>query len=98
MYREEMARTLRDQVAGSLGTQISDVEHYEVAIALDEARGTQQRSRGSELPKSRPRRDCLATAVGHLMGVRRVHDHATAVGPPHAALLVRHCRAWVGFR
>jgi hypothetical protein len=36
---EEPVRTLRDEVAGGLGTQTVDVEHYEVAIGLEEARG-----------------------------------------------------------
>jgi hypothetical protein len=36
---EQVAKTLRDEIAGGLGTQTVDVEHYEVAIGLEEARG-----------------------------------------------------------
>jgi hypothetical protein len=40
MHRsEEVVRTLRDEIAGGLGTQTVDVEHYEVAVGLEEARG-----------------------------------------------------------
>jgi heme-degrading monooxygenase HmoA len=38
MHRsEEVVRTLRDEIAGGLSTQTVDVEHYEVAIGLEEA-------------------------------------------------------------
>ncbi len=36
---EQVVRTLRDEIAGGLGTETVDVEHYEVAIGLEEARG-----------------------------------------------------------
>jgi heme-degrading monooxygenase HmoA len=40
MHRsEEAVRALRDEIAGGLGTQTVDVEHYEVAVGLEEARG-----------------------------------------------------------
>ena len=34
---EEVVRGLRDEIAGGLATQTVDVEHYEVAIGLEEA-------------------------------------------------------------
>jgi hypothetical protein len=34
---EEVSRTLRDEIAGGLGTQRVDVEHYEVTTGLEEA-------------------------------------------------------------
>jgi heme-degrading monooxygenase HmoA len=34
---EEVARALRDEIAGGLATQMVDVEHYEVAIGPEEA-------------------------------------------------------------
>jgi heme-degrading monooxygenase HmoA len=38
MHRsEEVVRTLRDEIAGGLGTQTVEVEHYEVAIGPEEA-------------------------------------------------------------
>ena len=36
---EEVVRTLRDEIAGGLATNVVDVEHYEVAIGLEEATG-----------------------------------------------------------
>jgi hypothetical protein len=38
MHRsEEVVRTLRDEIAAGLATNQVDVEHYEVAIGLEEA-------------------------------------------------------------
>ena len=38
MHRsEEVVRGLRDEIAGGLATNQVDVEHYEVAIGLEEA-------------------------------------------------------------
>ena len=36
---EQMVKTLRDEIAGGLSTQTVDVDHFEVAIGLEEARG-----------------------------------------------------------